>query len=235
MSLKIAPEIFLICEQEGEIERMIKQKFSQLFANYAKPIRAYLVRIRYVHSHSPSVALCIRTTDEDIRLVEQCAQQFSSIFAANQHLDILFISEQQEQIIRKQCCPFYTSTNYLPDVPDFYLFSNEGYHLDDQIRACFKLKRLYGSNPHGYLLCAMDPPLIGQIFGLGGQDIHQVILAIRFEGDSLFPVSNWPCYVHVARSLINLDGTIDQIEKTDMELIAWAALYDSRDSVVLSK
>jgi hypothetical protein len=112
MFLKITPELLLICEQDGEIEQMIKQKFSQLFAAYVEPIRAYLVRVQYTHNHAIGVALCIKTTKEDINLIEQCAQQFSAIFAANQHLDILFINEQQEQIIRKQCGAFYSSPNY---------------------------------------------------------------------------------------------------------------------------
>lgn len=112
MLLKITPEILLICEQDGEIEQLIKQRFSQVFAEYAKPVRAYLVRVQYAHNHSLGVALCIRTAGEDTHLVEQCAQQFSAVFAANQHLDILFINEQQEQTIRKQCGPFYGSPNY---------------------------------------------------------------------------------------------------------------------------
>ncbi|MFJ1267101.1 hypothetical protein ACD661_00860 [Legionella lytica] len=56
-------------------------------------------------------AVC-RTADEDGRLVEQCAQQFSAVFAVNQHMDILFINEHQEQTIKAQCEPFYSSLNY---------------------------------------------------------------------------------------------------------------------------
>lgn len=111
MLLKITSEILLIGEQDGEIEQLIKQKFSQVFAKSTQPVRAYLVRVQYPHNHSIGVALCIRTTKEDTHLVEQCAQQFSTVFAANQHLDILFINDEQEQTIGTQCDPFYSNFN----------------------------------------------------------------------------------------------------------------------------
>jgi len=49
------------------------------------------------------------------------------------------------------------------------------------------------------MLVEVDPPFIGQKFGLGGKDLETIVLAPRLEGYSLFPVSKWPCPVHCVR------------------------------------
>ena len=49
------------------------------------------------------------------------------------------------------------------------------------------------------MLVQIDPPIVGQEFGLGAQDVNVLILAPRLEGYSLFPISNWPCPVHCVR------------------------------------
>ena len=107
--------------------------------------------------------------------------------------------------------------------PDFFLASSEGYGMEKPFR-CFAIKRLKGEKRDDYLLVRIEPPLIGQRFGLGGHDIDYVILATRHQGDSLFPVSRWPAFVHVARLLIPYDGR-EIIMSDQMESIAWAELY----------
>lgn len=75
------------------------------------------------------------------------------------------------------------------------------------------------------LLVRVEPPLVGQPYGLGGRDIDTVLVATRHEGDSLFPIHKWPVFVHVARLLIENPETREQIHDNEFEAIAWAELY----------
>ncbi|RYE07714.1 MAG: hypothetical protein EOP22_16775 [Hyphomicrobiales bacterium] len=110
---------------------------------------------------------------------------------------------------------------------DFYLASQDGYRLQ-QPRACWRLKPLSSPNAAELLLVQIDPPLIGQPFGLGGDDIHQLILAPKYVGQSLTPITQWPAPIHVSRYL-GPPGTIpDLLPANAIELIAWAELHPTR-------
>ena len=121
-----------------------------------------------------------------------------------------------------------TNINLQNKYPDFYLFSSEGYKLNDVFRACFKRKKLLGPHPDGYLLCDIDPPLIGQPFGLGSQDINKLILSVRHKGLSLHSIAKWPVYVNVARPLIANIENNENIKESDVELIGLAELYENK-------
>ena len=108
--------------------------------------------------------------------------------------------------------------------PDFYLSSTEGYGLETP-RACFRIKRLKGRSYDDYLLVKIDPPIFGQAYGLGAEDIDYVVLAVRYVKTSLFPISEWPLYVHVARLLCDTDiADKTSLEEKDIELIGWGEI-----------
>jgi hypothetical protein len=111
--------------------------------------------------------------------------------------------------------------------PDFYLTSSEGYALT-QPHECRKIKRISTGCRNDLLLIKIEPPLIGQQYGLGDKDIDDLIIATRFQGDSLFPVKKWPVYVHLARPLIKGIENIDYIRDDEFEVIAWAELYPTK-------
>lgn len=165
-------------------------------------------------------------------LLNQCADVFKNMFAQNQHLDIISITDEQEQSLRNLCCPFYTCFDLNVHTPDFYLFSFEGYHLDDFPRACFMLKRLYGKRLDGYMLCDISPIIIGQSYG--NQHIQQVIIANRLDGTSLFPISEWPMAVYVMRLLNENAEFKEVIDKTDVDLIAWAEIFKRKEDINLT-
>jgi hypothetical protein len=79
------------------------------------------------------------------------------------------------------------------------------------------------------MLVAIEPPVIGQPYGPGGEDIYYLLLATRFQGQTLFPISEWPPSVYVAR-LLN-KSIIDQREfdYTQTQLIDWGVLYPTYD------
>lgn len=121
-----------------------------------------------------------------------------------------------------------TNQNFGISAPDFYLFSTESKRLSDTYRECYKRKRLYGGHSDGYLLCDIDPLLIGQPYGLGAADINQLVIATKHKGNTLFPINQWPMPIYVMRPLIDNIESKDTITETDVALIAWAELYHTK-------
>jgi hypothetical protein len=111
--------------------------------------------------------------------------------------------------------------------PDFYLASSEGYGLDCP-RACYRVKRLYSATRDDYLLIDIEPPVSGQPYGLGSLDIASVVIATRHIGSSLFPISEWPVAVHVARLLVADLEQRESLDDSELQEIGWAELYPSR-------
>ena len=119
--------------------------------------------------------------------------------------------------------------------PDFYLASAEGYGMEEP-RRCWRIKRLATDNRDDLLLARIDPPLPGQKYG-EPRDIDLVLLATRHEeGSSLFPVTAWPVYVHVARPLVSDAEHREKLQAHEFQSIAWAELYrteeDARDKLM---
>jgi hypothetical protein len=112
--------------------------------------------------------------------------------------------------------------------PDFFLASSEGYGLEEP-RKSYRLRRIAGRSGDDYLLVRVDPPISGQRYGLGGQNIDRVVLATRHEGESLFPISSWPVFVHVAR-LLREPKHGDTLTREDLEEIGWAELYQTEEA-----
>lgn len=112
--------------------------------------------------------------------------------------------------------------------PDFYLASSEGYEMEEPRRG-FAVRRLRGDSRDDYLLVRIEPPVIGQPFGLGDRDIDHVVLATRHAGESLFPIQRWPVFVHVARPLVPIEGR-GVLHDDEMESIAWAEIYETEDA-----
>ena len=114
-----------------------------------------------------------------------------------------------------------------PDVePDFYLASSEGYGLE-RPRACYRIKRLHSATRDDYLLIDLKPPIPGQPYGLGARDISYVVIATRHVGSSLFPISEWPVAVHVARPLVADPENRESLDDKELQEIGWAELYPS--------
>jgi len=116
-------------------------------------------------------------------------------------------------------------------LPNFYLASSESYNLSEP-RKCYTIKRISGQYRDDYLLIKIDPPIIGQLYGLGDQDIDKVIVATRHEGFSLFPITKWPVYVHVARLLIDNPESREKIYSKEIKEIGWAELYETEAAAI---
>ena len=115
------------------------------------------------------------------------------------------------------------------DTPDFFIASSEGYRLEEP-RECKRIRRLRSDSRDDLLVIKIEPPLIGQPYGLGDGNIYTLLLATRAAGDSLFPIKKWPVPVLVARLLVDVPEERNQIRDNELELIAWAELYKTREN-----
>jgi hypothetical protein len=110
--------------------------------------------------------------------------------------------------------------------PQVFLASTEGYGLEEP-RAVRTLQRLSYEQRDDLLLVELDPPLVGQLYGLGDKDVAHVVLATRYKEDDLFEIQKWPVHVHVARLTSRLEG--DHIPSGGLDEIGWGELYPSKE------
>jgi hypothetical protein len=109
--------------------------------------------------------------------------------------------------------------------PDFFVAApGENEELASP-RACWLDGRLNGPQHDDHMLVEIHPPLIGQGYGLGGADITNLILSSKYEGVSLFPVTEWPCHVYIARLLDPLVIKTMTFTKEQIEVIAWGMIF----------
>jgi hypothetical protein len=73
--------------------------------------------------------------------------------------------------------------------PDFNLASSEGYDLESPRRA-WRVKRLSTDGRDDLLLLKVDPPLLGQKFGLGSRDVDMVLVATRIAAARYSPLTS---------------------------------------------
>lgn len=105
------PKVQFLCEQSGPIETTLKEQLSKIFSSGGLIRRAYLVRVAYEERGPTSVALALRTsTDRDEPgFVGRVGATFASIFGSHEHLDILFVREDQEKAVGAVCSAFYSA------------------------------------------------------------------------------------------------------------------------------
>lgn len=99
--------INFVGEQDGLPERDLKLEIVRLFQAAQKVERAYLARADYGDGTGIHVVLCVKAVEDLPRLVSKVGFIFSSIFGSHEHLDILFIREDQELRLRQVCTSFY--------------------------------------------------------------------------------------------------------------------------------
>lgn len=110
--------------------------------------------------------------------------------------------------------------------PAFFLTTAGEYKLLSKPRACSFVRRLRDVNRDDYMLVRIDPPLIGQSFGLGGNDITELLLATRHQGFSLFPPHRGAKEVYVARIVDSVVLAAESFSRDQVQLIAWGTIFD---------
>jgi hypothetical protein len=110
--------------------------------------------------------------------------------------------------------------------PDFFLTAAGEVKGDlSTTRACWTKGRLRDEIRDDHMLIAIEPPLIGQTYGLGGQDIANLIISSRLQDFSLFPIKEWPCHVYITRILDESITKTAIFTRRQVEVIAWGMLF----------
>lgn len=108
----------------------------------------------------------------------------------------------------------------------YYLSSLESARFEP-VRECELVKRMAFDTGKQCALVKVSPAVVGQPWGLA-DDIEFFVLANRHEGEELFPVSGFPCFVHVARLRTEEVMEREVISASDLENVAWCELYRTR-------
>lgn len=109
--------------------------------------------------------------------------------------------------------------------PDFYMSTAGEYGPLAAPRSCWQLGRLRDDVHDEYMLIKIEPPLNGQLFDLGATDIAQLIISPRHRGQTLYPVSEWPLFVYVARVKDQAVFKSYSFKPYQVELVAWGVLF----------
>ena len=107
--------------------------------------------------------------------------------------------------------------------PDFYLASTDSKILEEP-RRCWQVKRVTAGRRHDLLMARIDPPLPPLEYR-DNLTINLVLLATRHRGASLFPINEWPVYVHVARPLVDNPESRDKFLEGEFTSMLWGELY----------
>lgn len=102
------PVLEFVGEQDGPSERDLKSEFLPILKSSRNVKRAYLARAKYSESDSSEVVLAIRSIGpSDQGLVRALCEVFSRLFRTDTHLDVMFLSTEQEIEVKRVCQPFY--------------------------------------------------------------------------------------------------------------------------------
>lgn len=103
-----APKICFLSEQDGLAERELKGRLAELFQRDQSITTAYLARLRYGDQSPVTVALCVRAQfGFDHAVAENAGRIFASMFGVHEHMDIVFLEDNQECELSKVCSPFF--------------------------------------------------------------------------------------------------------------------------------
>jgi hypothetical protein len=104
----ITKKINFIVEQDGPSEQELKNLLYIYFIENSTISKVFLVRVSYDDSPEEHVALCIRE-DKGNReeIFKEVGRLFNDLFGSHEHLDVLFVSSDQEKDLLKISSPFY--------------------------------------------------------------------------------------------------------------------------------
>lgn len=104
---RIEPTVRFVWEQDGQLERELKGALISTLTRFAAIRKAYLARVDFGAPATYNVVLCV-TGPEDVEVVGAVGSVFSR-FDTSLHLDILFLTAEQEAELASVCRPFYAA------------------------------------------------------------------------------------------------------------------------------
>ena len=104
------PRIRFVAEQDGAVERTLKERWLQILSTRPEIRRAFLVRAAYEGPNDIHVVLVLCSNcAADRSLVEELRVPYAAIFSGDCPLDMLFANSAQESEIEKVCRSFYAA------------------------------------------------------------------------------------------------------------------------------
>jgi hypothetical protein len=97
-------------EQDGVPARELKAELRTVLEAESQVQTAYLARVTYENSAAPEVALCLRAELKEhgqMVLVTEVGRVFAARFGRKEHLDILFLTPEDEVLLRAVCSAFF--------------------------------------------------------------------------------------------------------------------------------
>lgn len=104
-------EFRFVGEQNGLSAQILKQKLAEFFERDKSVIRAYLVSKSDTESSRGTVLVLHTEFGPDEGLVHKIAAIYAPIFEDREHMDIMFLSSEQEAQIAANCAPFFNKTH----------------------------------------------------------------------------------------------------------------------------
>ncbi len=100
--------VYFLGEQDGPPEQELKSKLVILFGQLRLVNIAFLAVVRYGDAESPNVALCVRGQPGQNRMfAESVGRVFALLFGSHEHLDVIWLTPEQETSLAKVCRPFF--------------------------------------------------------------------------------------------------------------------------------
>jgi hypothetical protein len=100
--------LVFVGEQDGIVERELKQRLTTVLNQYCDIRRAYLVRVAYSDAGIQHVALCLEGGDVDqLQIANSVAVIFRELAPQSASLDILWPNVRQLSEVKCVSRPFY--------------------------------------------------------------------------------------------------------------------------------
>lgn len=114
----------------------------------------------------------------------------------------------------------------------YYLSSLDSARFEP-VRTCTVRTRVVLESGKPALVVDLEPHIQGQGLDRSG-DISTVVLVARFEGSSVSPIDEFPCFVYITTSCTDSSGRLDTMASMQqLQVIGWGELYrtavDARD------
>ena len=97
--------------RDDAAEKRLMAALVPLLRRYNDVKRAYLARVHYDGMAGGMVLGLVTPGEDDEQLVAEIGKLFASLFDASQHLDIIFVSNEQLAAIHKVAAAFYLRQN----------------------------------------------------------------------------------------------------------------------------
>lgn len=116
---------------------------------------------------------------------------------------------------------------------DFYLGSSDSYGEWARPRDCWIVAHTQMEDGRVSVLVNVEPPVIGQPFGLGGKDLRSLVLAARWKGTA-FEQGFYPMPVLIYRITKPVAGH-EVVPNSHINLEAWGEVYPTREDAEHAK